>query len=215
METFKLFPQFDIGVIGEGEDTIIELLHCLSRKEKSLTSINGIIFRNNDGILKTDDKTTLVDMDRLPLPAWDLLPSFPNAYRMSIAGTTSNKSTSIITSRGCPGKCTFCDKSVFGSKFRAHNADYVIRMFEYLINNYGIKDFIVCDENFTVDHKRLKQIYQTLIKNNYNITWSCAGRVDMVNPEILKLMKKAGCWQMAYDIESGSPRILKIMKKTD
>lgn len=213
VETFNLFPQFNFGVIGEGEETFVELLDYLSHEKEDLTSIHGIVFRKNEHIIKTDKRKPLLDMDSLPLPAWDLLPSLTDPYRMSIVGTTLNKSTGIVTSRGCPGRCTFCDTSVFGRKFRAYSADYVMQMIEHLITRYGIKDFLIYDDNFVANPKRLRQICQSIIEKKYNISWSCCSRVNMVNPELLKLMKKAGCWQIEYGIESGSPEILKIMKK--
>jgi len=212
-ETFKLFPQFDVGVVGEGEETLVELIDYLVSRKEDLTLIEGIVFRKNNDIIETEKRIPLVNMDSLPLPAWDLLPSLNNPYHMSIVGTACDEATAIVTSRGCPGKCTFCDTSVFGNKFRAYSADYTIGMIEHLIANYGIKDFLVYDDNFVTDQKRLKQICQTLIRKEYGINWSCCARVNMINPEILQLMKKAGCWQIEYGIESGSPRILEIMKK--
>ncbi len=212
-ETFELFPQFDIGVIGEGEETFIELLDCLVDKKRDLAEVKGIIFRKNDNIFRTNIRESEVDMDFLPFPAWDLLPSLTNPYHMSIIGTTSDKSTAVLTSRGCPGSCTFCDTSVFGKKFRAYSANYVIRMIEHLMTNHGIKELLIYDDNFVTDPKRLRQICQILIEKEYNISWSCCARVNMVSPEMLQLMRKAGCWQIEYGIESGSPKILGTMKK--
>jgi radical SAM superfamily enzyme YgiQ (UPF0313 family) len=145
--------------------------------------------------------------------AWDLLPSVTNPYRMSIVGTISDKSTALVTSRGCPGRCTFCDTKVYGMRYRWHSAENVAKMVKYLIEHCGIKDFLIYDSNFVANRKRLIDICNIFIKENYNITWSCSARVNMVKPETLKLMKKAGCWQIAYGIESGSPQILEVMKK--
>ena len=119
-----------------------------------------------------------------------------------------------MTSRGCPGQCSFCDTQVFGRKFRGYSARYVIDMIDHLIKNYGIEDFLIYDDTFVVNHKRLTEICKTLIDGKYKIHWSCCSRVNFVTPEILQLMKKAGCWQIEYGIESGSPEILKRMKKS-
>lgn len=213
LETFERYSQFDIGVIGEGEITLLELLDSLQNGSLCLSTVDGIIFRDNGNIIKTDKRAVISDLDWLPLPAWDLLPALLKPYRMSIVGTTSNKSTAILTSRGCPGRCSFCDTQVFGRKFRGHSSKYVMNMIDSLIDNYGIEDFLIYDDNFVVDRKRLKQICLTLIEKDYKIHWSCCSRVNLVNPEILQLMKKAGCWQIEYGIESGSPYILKKMNK--
>jgi len=212
-ETFKLFPHFDIGVIGEGDDTIVELLGAFPFDDEKLSSINGIIFRKNGGLTMTTPRQPLADMDALPLPAWDLLPSLNGRYRMSIVGTTSDRSTAIITSRGCPGACTFCDTTVFGKKFRGYSAEYVVRMIEHLMSKYGIEDLLIYDDNFVTGRERLKEVCRLFISRKLKISWSCCARVNMVNPEVLKLMKDAGCWQVEYGIESGSPKILEIMNK--
>jgi radical SAM superfamily enzyme YgiQ (UPF0313 family) len=212
-ETLRLFPQFDIGVIGEGENAIIEILTHSSSYSEDLGSVQGIVFRRDGALRLTEKRSSLIDMDSLPLPAWDMLPSLTAPYRMSIVGTTSDMSTAIITSRGCPGLCTFCDTSVFGRKFRAYSAGYVINMIEHLKTRYGIEDLLIYDDNFVTDRKRLQCICEMLIKKRYGITWSCCARVNMVTPDMLGLMKKAGCWQIEYGIESGSPEILSIMNK--
>jgi len=213
-ETFELFPQFDIGVIGEGENTLLELLDMLEKEKADLSNTDGIVFRKNGKVTKTNTRLAIADMDWLPLPAWDLLPSLLDPYRLSIVGTTSDKSTAILTSRGCPGRCSFCDTQVFGQNFRGYSARYVINMIDHLIKNYGIEDFLIYDDTFVVNKKRLSEICNTLIDGKYKIHWSCCSRVNFVNPEILQLMKKAGCWQIEYGIESGSPEILKRMKKS-
>lgn len=212
-ETFQVIPHFDIGVIGEGEATIVDLLESLSKNNETLRDVRGIIYRENEKVVFTEKRPLIEDLDSIPMIAWDLLPSITNPYRMSIVGTISDKSTALVTSRGCPGRCTFCDTKVYGMRYRWHSAENVAKMVEYLIEHHGIKDFLIYDSNFVANRKRLIDICNIFIKENYNITWSCSARVNMVKPETLKLMKKAGCWQIAYGIESGSPQILEVMKK--
>ncbi len=212
-ETFQVIPYFDIGVIGEGEVTIVNLLESLSQNNGTLRDVRGIIYREKEKVVFTERRPLIEDLDSIPMIAWDLLPSIINPYRMSIVGTISEKSTALVTSRGCPGRCTFCDTKVFGMKYRWHSAENVASMVKYLIEDHGIKDFLLYDSNFVANRKRLIDICNIFIKENYNITWSCSARVNLVKPDMLKLMKKAGCWQIAYGIESGSPQILEIMKK--
>ena len=119
----------------------------------------------------------------------------------------------IVTSRGCPGQCTFCDNSVFGRKYRWHSPRYIINMIKILKQRYNIKEIQFKDDNLLVNKITLKELCEIMIKEKLNITWNCGGRVDMVNPEILKIMKEAGCWQIWYGLESGSDKVLKCMKK--
>lgn len=213
-QTVLMFPEFDCAVLGEGENTMLELLAALgSGGGTQLDAVDGLAFLRDGAVVKTAPRAFLPDLDQVPLPAWDLLPNLFSPYRMSIVGTTSDKSTAIFTSRGCPGICSFCDTSVFGRRFRGHSAEYVLHMLDVLVKDYGVQDFLIYDDNFVVDRKRLHAICEGIIKRNYGIHWSCCARVNLVNPEVLALMRRAGCWQIEYGIESGCPDILKRMNK--
>ncbi len=212
-ETLRRFRQFDIGVIGEGEDTIVDLLDTLDN-DKRLEDVKGLILRGDDGsIYKTQGRPFIKNLDKLPLPAWHLLPDLDEYYRPPIFSVQALPSTSIITSRGCSGKCTFCDRTVFGNTCRAFSADYVNEMLLTLMRDYGIKDLLFDDDNFTLFKPRLRKLCDIMIKNRYNLTWSCNARVDLVDYETLKMMRSAGCWQIAYGIESGSQKILDHLNK--
>lgn len=211
-ETMKKFPQFDIGVIGEGEVTIIDLLKTYN-EGGNLEKVNGIVFRENDQLKLTNQRAFIRDLDSIPMPAWEMLPDLPKYYRSSAQNVKTMPSTSLVTTRGCPGKCIFCDRKVFGNYCRAPSADYFIKMIKHLHFNYGIRDIQMKDDTFTMLKHRLTEICQALIQEDLDLTWSCLARVDHVNPEILGLMRKAGCWQIQYGIESGSQKILDFLKK--
>lgn len=211
-ETMIKFPQFDIGVIGEGELTIIDLLKTYD-EGGNLEKINGIIFRENNQLKITNPRAFIKNLDSLPMPAWDLLPYLPKYYYPSAQSVKRLPSISLVTARGCPGKCIFCDRKVFGNYSRAHSANYVIKMIKHLYFNYGIKDILIADDTFVTFKDRLVEVCQTLIQENLDLSWSCLARVDYVNPKMLKLMKKAGCWQIDYGIESASQEILDFLKK--
>lgn len=203
---------FDFGVFGEGELTLRHLLDTLN-EGGSPENIEGIVYRRNGVPVKNPPRERIQDLDILPMPAWDLLPSLGHPYQTSIVGTKKNKSTPIITSRGCPGRCTFCDTSTFGRKYRFFSSGYVLNMIEHLMKTYGIDDFLIYDDTFCTSKKRLKEICSGIIKNGWKISWQCCARIEQVNEELLKLMKKAGCWEIEYGIESGDPKILKLMRK--
>ncbi|MGD8561707.1 MAG: radical SAM protein [Desulfarculaceae bacterium] len=211
-QTMNLVPGLDVGVLREGEVTIVELMDCLTHG-KDLKEVKGVIYRRDNQIEQTTDREFIRDLDHLPLPAWDLLPSLTDPYRVSIIGSKGDKSTSLLTSRGCPGRCTFCDVGGVGRKIRGFSADYVLNMIEHLIGQYGINDFLIYDDTFMALKKRTRRICEEIISRGWKIHWSCCARVDIVDPEILALMKKAGCWQIEYGIESGNQDMLDFMKK--
>lgn len=213
IETMENHQEVDFGVIGEGEETLSDLLNTIFRNG-SLQNVSGIVYRDsNNKAHVTPPRPFIGNLDSLPFPAWDLLPSMTDDYHMSIVGTRNKRSTALVTSRGCPGRCTFCDTKTFGRRYRAFSAEYVVSMLEYLKSSYGFEDFLFYDDGFTIIIKRLRQICQMILDRNLNISWSCCARVDHVNSEILNLMHQAGCWQIEYGIESGSQEILDFMKK--
>jgi len=211
IETMKRYPSFDIGIIGEGEETILEVLETLSTKT-SLNNVAGTIFRNEQELIQTIPRRFIANLDSLPYPAWELLPPL-NIYKLSATRFQNQPTASLITSRGCFGSCTFCDVGVFGRKIRGHSAEYVLNMIEQLINGYNVKSLIFNDDTFVYDKQRLKLICKGIKERFNSIQWSCSSRVDIVKPEMLEMMHDAGCFQIAYGIESGVPEILKQINK--
>lgn len=211
-ETMKRFHQFDIGVIGEGEHTIVDLVNALD-KGRDLWAVKGIILRRKGGeVFSTPHRLPIENLDSIPMPAWDMVPHL-SEYRESATRFSKLPLGAIITSRGCPGKCLFCDNSVFGRRFRAHSAHYVIKMIRHLKETYGINSLVFYDDYFVVDRKRLKEICQRMIEEKFDLEWVCSARVNAVTEEMLELMKRAGCFQIAYGIESGNQNILNIQQK--
>jgi len=211
-ETMERFPDIDIGVIGEGEDTIIELLDALERGG-DLKSVRGIIFRDGAGLFTTKKRPFIMDLDRLPPPAFDLLPELKTYYKPPAWSLHAKTSALLITSRGCPSQCTFCDRAVFGNVCRAHSTEYVMKLIRDLYYNYGVRHLRLNEDNLLIFRKRLEEICNAIIDEKLKLSWSCFARVDFVDTDILRLMKRAGCWQISYGIESGEQRILDEEKK--
>ena len=211
-ETMKMYPDIDIGVLGEGEITLVELINAVD-KRADIGKIDGIIFRDGAELKKTAQREFIKDIDILPFPAWDLLPDLLAHYQQSAARINRIPNISLVSSRGCPFKCIFCARNVFGNTTRTHSAGYIINEIKYLITKYKIKSASFEDENFVIYRSRLIEFCNRVIEEKIDITWDCASNINAINPEILSLMKKADCWQINYGIESGSQRILDFIKK--
>lgn len=202
---------FDVGVIGEGEETIVELLAAIDKKT-SLRRVKGVIFRDKGKLVTTTPRPYIADLDKLPYPARHLMPSLatyhptPATYKKFPVGT-------MITSRGCPNRCSFCFRGVFGNRWRFHSPEKVVEEMELLVNKHKAAEIRIWDDTFNVDPKRVKEICRLIIKRGLKVSWTCLGRVNRVDVSMLRLMKKAGCWQISYGIESGSDEILKSINK--
>lgn len=212
-ETMEKFNDIDIGVIGEGENTIIELIAALDDK-KDLSAVKGIIFREGEGLVVTQGRELMKDLDRLPYPAHDLVyPKFPENYVPMYNNFIRLPAASIVSSRGCPGQCTFCDRTIFGNKYRFYSSKY---LFDYLISlkeRFKIRDFLFYEDTFFVSKKRVSELCRLIIDNKEDFKWTCLGRTDLFDKELMALMKQAGCWQISFGIESGSEKVLDAINK--
>jgi len=212
-QTLSDYPVFDYGVVGEGEVTLTELVEALS-SGGTLPDVAGIVYRENSEVVFSPPRPHIKDLDVLPFPAWDLLPGFPSQYHPALFKYKKLPATHIVSARGCPHKCIFCDTSVFSRRIRFHSSEYILNMIGYLVENFGIKEIIFEDDQFLINKKRMKKICEGILKAKWPISWCCSARVNSVNDlALLKLMKKSGCWQISYGIESGNQKILDFAQK--
>ncbi len=210
---------FDIGVIGEGEYTFLEIVQEISKLEKGsnlsnlqLEKIKGIVFRDNGEIKFNKPRSYIKDLDALPFPARHLYPPL-SIYRPVPASYKKLPLGHIMTSRGCPHQCIFCDRKVFGNRTRMRSPKNIVDELEVIIKDYNAKEIKFFDDTFTLNKNRIFEIFKEMKKRNLKFPWSCLTRVNYVDYPLLKAMKKAGCWQIAFGIESGDQRMLDIMKK--
>jgi anaerobic magnesium-protoporphyrin IX monomethyl ester cyclase len=213
VETLSEFSGFDLAVIGEGEVTFAEMLSAVKETGSVPGTLAGAAVRQDGHIYVNPPRPFIQNLDELPLPAWELLPGFPLAFVPSPARIRQMPCASVVFARGCPNQCRFCDRSVFGNKVRAVSPAYAIQLVKSLRDRFGVKELLIEDDTFIISRDRVVEFCERLIAEKLDITWSCLGRVDRANPEILRLMRRAGCWHISYGIESGDQKILDLMCK--
>ena len=211
--TLRLFAGFDLGVLGEGERTLVEILELVSGEKRVPRGVAGTAGRDGAEIVINDRRPFMEDLDELPLPAWSLFRGFPRSFRPSPGRIRRWPCASIVLTRGCPNKCTFCDRSVFGRKCRAYSPARAVEIIDDLARNHGVREILIEDDTFVISKGRVEDFCRRLIDGKADISWSCLGRADCVDPDILRLMRQAGCWHISYGIESGDPAILEGVNK--
>lgn len=209
-ETLEEIPDVDFAIVGEGEVTMLELVNAIGNG-KNFEEIAGLAFRNNNSIVMTSPRMPVSNLDSLPTPARYLFPI--DKYRFVPPYGRNNPSTTMVTSRGCPFGCIYCSKDVFKNNYRAISPSRVVDEIEQLIEKYKAREIRFYDDDFTLDMKRADQICEELLRRDIKISWTCTTRVDLVDEELLKKMKKSGCWMISYGVESGVQEILDKTKK--
>jgi radical SAM superfamily enzyme YgiQ (UPF0313 family) len=208
----------DFAVIGEGEETFSELVSSGCGGYRDLENIRGLAYRQDGRIKFNGQRDFIADLDKLPLPSWDLLDLGDYFYgkRRSLENPLQvhKRAVPILSSRGCPYQCTYCH-NIFGKKFRARSAENVATEIELLRNNYGVREIEFLDDSFNMDKSRAQRIFNLLIARGVKvrICFSNGIRLDRVDDELLGLMKRAGTYRINYGIESASKRVQQIMKK--
>lgn len=194
-------------VRNEGEVFIMELA-----KGTPLNLIPNLTWRDSqDKVIINPDSVKYVDLDDLPFPAYEKLPM--HLYHSTMGAARQKPSIGMVTSRGCPGKCTFCFSGMFGSQIRFVSPLRIIQHIELLQKEYGIREISFYDDTFTASKKNVAELCQLILGKQIKISWSCFARVDTVTPELLLLMKKAGCHQIMYGFETTDENILKNINK--
>jgi radical SAM superfamily enzyme YgiQ (UPF0313 family) len=211
-ETMERFREFDYAVVGEGEKVLMDLLTALENGT-DLFQVPGIIYRDGAFLRVTPGNPVNKLLDDLPMPAWDLLPNFPQAYLPAIYDFPRGPVATIAASRGCPFHCKFCDTSTFGAKVRHYSPRKVFEMMKHLKETYGVRHILFVDDLFLASKVRVTELCNLLLESKLNMTWTCTARVDTVKPEVLELMKKAGCWEISFGLETGSDELLQKMDK--
>lgn len=205
-ETIQI-KEVDYCVLGEGEKPFKELLENIEDTE-NLYKVKGIVFKDKKKIINTGSPPPIQNLDILPFPARYLVPY--KKYKSVLA--KKFPVTTMITSRGCPFKCLFCDRPHMGNIFRARSAKNVVDEMEEC-KKMGIKEIFIYDDTFSVDRQRVLDICSEIIKRKLDIAWDVRTRVNTVDEKMLKSMKKAGCQRIHYGVEAGTEKTLKVLRK--
>lgn len=202
----KHFPGVDIVVKGEGEVTIVDLMNKVNNCD--LDTINGISYIDKQKIINTPPRKRIQNLDEIPFPAYHKL-DFDNY-------TTIERPfpVGIITTRGCPFKCTFCDVApMWGREVYTRSIENVIEEIKFLYEKYNQKISGFEDDTFVLSKKRVLKFCSEFNKEDLDIKWGCHGRIDLMDANLMKNMHDSGCNQIYYGVESGSNRILDTIKK--
>jgi len=205
-ETINI-PEIDFIVLGEGEITFTELIQNIDDHD-NLKNVKGLVFKNEGKIINTGQRGFIEDLDSIPFPARHL--TKVGLYKSLLARRSTV--TTMMTTRGCPYKCIFCDRPHLGKIFRARSAENVVREMEEC-TKMGINEFILYDDTFTIDRQRVLDICKLIKDKGLDIGWDIRARVNTVDKEMLIKLKTAGCERIHYGVESANPDILKLLNK--
>jgi radical SAM superfamily enzyme YgiQ (UPF0313 family) len=209
-EFFLKKTQADVAVIGEGEITIVELMRAIADKQP-LNSVKGIAFRDGEKVIVNPRQMLIQNIDIIPLPAHDLFPIDFYRLRRPPHATNSDFVMDMISGRGCPFKCNFCYR--MDKAFRPRGNESIIEEIRFLKQKYGITYIVFQDDLLMSSVNRTESLCKDFIKADLNIKWNCNGRLNYAKPDLLTLMKKAGCVFINYGIEAMDDQILKNMNK--
>lgn len=198
----------DCIIRGEGERTMLDIIKNFSDFKK----VEGISYINEGEIVHNPDRDLIKDLDSLPFPAYHLLPDLEN-YRSRARKTPV---AAILTSRGCPYGCIYCNKNIFGRTFRARTPENIIEEIRLLVDKYGVRQIDILDDNFTFDIERAERTLDLIIDNGFDLAINCQNgvRADRLTEHLVHKMKKAGVFKVGIGIESGDENIIKVINKS-
>ena len=216
----------EIVCMGEGEVTVVDLMRILQERKQALHEVEGVWFRDSDGkIVKNRRRKPIKDLDALPWPAWDLFPmdiylknpvGAPNRNKWIDGGAddTVPLSMNINGTRGCPYKCIYCYHDFMGQGYRYRSPESIVKEMRFLHDSYGVRYFHFTDDEYCLRKDFIYDFCKKVKEEfNHQITWGCAGRVNLMTEDLIATMADVGCVLIGYGIESGSQRMLDVMKK--
>jgi len=198
-DLLEAFNFIDAIVVGEGEDTLLELV---KKQMQDLQDIKSLVYRRNNTVYMNEPRMPIEDLDKIPLPAYHALDF--KQYQV----------IDVITSRGCLYACPFCGlNALWGRRVRFRSIDNIINELKLLVHKYGVKYILFGDASFIVKRDRTLEFCQRLKEENLGVSWDCLIRFDSVDEELMSAMSDSGCKSICYGLESGSDKVLKRIKQ--
>lgn len=201
------YPGIDYLCMGEGEGVMLDLAEGVS-----VDKIDGLIYRQDARAISNRMRENIKDLDTLPFPAYEKLSGFPKKYRLPLFSYIFTPGATMITSRGCPYQCSYCDRSVFKRSYRYNSAEYVYEHIKYLNQRFGVRHINIYDDLFTTHRKRVLKLCEMLISKPLGMNFNCAVRVGHADDELLKMLKAAGFLMLSVGIETGDSDLMEIHK---
>ena len=202
------FPEIDWLVIGEGEGAMLDLADGKAPKD-----IANLVWRDASGKSVTNARRDRIrHLDELPFPAWEKLAGFPQGYHLPLFAHEKRRGATMITSRGCPYTCSFCDRTVFERLYKVNSAQYVHDHMKHLRDRFGVHHINFYDDLFTANKRRVNELCDLLIEKPLGMQFNCAIRTGHTSDEMLAKLKKAGALMVSMGIESTDPEMMRRHK---
>lgn len=202
------FPEIDFLCVGEGEGTMLDLA-----EGRDPASIANLIYRNSAGETVTNPRRNrILDLDTLPFPAYDKLAGFPEGYHLPLFSYRQRWGATMITSRGCPYSCSFCDRTVFEHIYKFNSAAYIHEQMKFLRDRFGVHHINFYDDLFTAQKHRVDELCDALLRQPLGMEFNCAIRTGHTSDEMLRQLKRAGALMVSLGIESAAPDMIKRHK---
>lgn len=205
----------DACVIGEGDETIVELLAAIEHGTP-LEAVAGLVFRDGSRIVRTQPRKRMMKIDHLPLPAWDLFPMEEYISRKQNSGLYQGRAMPLLATRGCPYRCTFCSSaSMWGNKYAMRDPVKVVDEMQLYIRRYGATDFHLQDLTAIVNRQWILKFCNELIRRNMKIVWQLPSgtRCEAIDDEVCAKLAATGCKNLTFAPESGSETIRQAVRK--
>ncbi len=204
------YPEIDYLCIGEGEGLLLDLA-----EGRPLAGIGNLVWRdagsggeNGGRIVTNPRRNRILDLDELPFPAYEKLAGFPQGYHLPLFAYAKRYGATMITSRGCPYTCSFCDRTVFERLYKVNSAQYVYDHMKHLRDHFGVHHINFYDDLFTAQKKRVFELCELLIEKPLGMQFNCAIRTGHTSDEMLAKLKQAGALMVSMGIESADPEMM-------
>ena len=209
-EVLTLSPFLDFVIRGEYDYAVADLADAMETGGK-IEDIPGITWKDGEEISQGKPANRLTDLNSLPIPAYDLI-NFNN-YSESVF--MYHPAAAMATSRGCPYKCIYCwfPQTIYSHKWVAQSPERMFEEVRYMVERFGVREIKIDDDTFEIDRQRVVDFCELMLRNNLKVAWAPQCRPDLVDEELLRLMKRAGCLRILWGCESASQEVLNRMKK--